>query len=727
MPLGENFAGAGALYVASDYTPVPLPDIPVNAMATKVDLATRDSFGGFCFQPPSLLLALLLNIPSSSGTPPSTFPPQTTIPTTPTTVPPAGGGGGGGTGTQPFSAPVNYLRNRAAVNGIPNGGCLGTGPTSGLASLVDCTSPNKALTFVANTGGFQIRQTNNGATCLQMGGAITGTEFDGAAGRTALVAQWGDCNTTTIQGGQTFASFFNYGLINNTGGIAPAWYYVIPRDNYPGWNNPCLSINGLITNPTAPPEQQYVQLSSTPVIQFTCQDATRVYWGQWAPAESFVNTGGCGSTCPPGPSGATYLEEIKPTLLEAAGDLACIGGAATPALFAAGSSECITFLPDIAPSTTQGGRSPWYLVDSSNPERCLGWAGTSTTWGLCDASAVWLDFESPTALAFSLRPQSNINLCVSRQVALEACANVSGQLWYDSGSISNLLKVMPTQPDSSWDSRTLDVWNAVEAEFPAMSTAMTVYRFQAPSAQRGQKQLTLPIAAADNVVQLLLREVMKYCDPRTRNCIGAVFSILNFAHWVVQGDVATKVGGKRECYVGTTLRRFDVVSGTCAAPIQAVEVKFDSTWGRTRGQEQLNQYVRDAFATKQQIVTVGASPPFPSFGSVSVFGYSTISYELLSTGVVVYKFNPRTLVPILFGSLGLQTYREYARKVFPNHNFQPARNGSIISSFIAAAKAAGEAPQVIGEQLYLQFTDQELDGWMQQQWRSMNPKIRRSL
>jgi hypothetical protein len=113
---------------------------------------------------------------------------------------------------------------------------------------------------------------------------------------------------------------------------------------------------------------------------------------------------------------------------------------------------------------------------------------------------VWLDFESPTALAFSLRPQSNTNLCLSRLVALEACVNTATQLWYDSQSVSSLLQTMPTQPDPKWPARDLDMWNAIEAEFPAMSTAMTTYRFQPPSPSRGQKQQTLPPVNSANIV-----------------------------------------------------------------------------------------------------------------------------------------------------------------------------------------------------------------------------------
>lgn len=712
MPLGQNFPPEPGLYVASDFTPVPLPDIPANAMVTRVQL---NSNGSFCQQPPAYMLALSLTIPSSSGTPPPTNPPQTVAPTTTPTTPGGGGGGGGGTGTEPFSSPVNYLRSRYSI-GLTNGACIATGSTSGAVSMVDCSSPNKALTFPRTSGNFQIKQTNNGQVCLQIGGSVTTTEFDGQAGRTALVAQWGDCQNTVNVPGQTFASFFNTELVSGGGGIEPAWYFVTPQDNYPGWNNPCLSINALAGTDTGTSGQP----SATPVIQFTCQPINGRYWQQWAPAESFAGPGNCGSTCPPGPPGATFLEEIKPTLLEAAGDLACIGGSSTPALFVVGSAECVTFLPDIAPTTTQGGRAAWYLIDTSNPERCLGYAGTSVRWGLCDSSAVWLDFESATPLAFSLRPQSNTNLCISRQIALESCANTASQLWYDSNSVANLMKMMPTQLNPAWDQRTQDDWRAVEAEYPSLSAAMTTYRYQAPSASRGQKAQTLPAVAVGNIVGELLREVMKYCDPRTRNCIGAAFATLNFAHWVVQGDIATKVGGELECLVKNSKRRFDVVSGTCLAPVSGIEVKFDSPWGRTRGQLQLQSYIAEA-GLNGQTVAIGTAPPFPSIGAISVFGYSTIQYDLLPTGVAVYRFDPRSIVPLLFSQLGIQTYREYAKKVFPRHLFQPPRNGLSISAFINAAKAAGEAPGKIGEQIYLQFTGEEIDGWVQQQWQATNP------
>ena len=713
MPVGQNFPPEPGLYVASDFTPVPLPDIPANAMVTRVQLT---SSGSFCHQPPAYILALSLNIPSSSGTPPPTNPPQTVAPTTTPTTPTTTPGGGGGTGTEPFSSPVNYLRSRYNT-GLTNGACIATGSTSGAVSMVDCSSPNKALTFPKTSGNFQIKQTNNGQVCLQIGGSVTTTEFDGQAGRTALVAQWGDCQNTVNVPGQTFASFFNTGLVSGGGGIEPAWYFVAPQDNYPGWNNPCLSMNALAGTDTGTSGQP----SATPVIQFTCQPVNGRYWQQWAPTESFAGTGNCGSTCPPGPPGATFLEEIKPTLLEAAGDLACIGGSSTPALFVVGSAECVTFLPDIAPTTTQGGRAAWYLVDTSNPDRCLGYAGTSLRWGLCDPSAVWLDFESPTPLAFSLRAQTNTNLCLSRQVALESCANVASQLWYDSNSVANLMKSMPTQLDPTWDARTQDAWRAVEADYPALSAAMTTYRYQAPSASRGQKAQTLPAVAVGNIVAELLREVMKYCDPRTRNCIGAAFASLNFVHWIVQGDIATKVGGERECLVlGGSGKKFDVVRGTCSNPNSAIEVKFDSAWGRTRGQIQLSDYIQTA-AQYSQTVTVGAAPPFPSLGAISLLGFSTVHYNLLTTGVAVYRFDPRTVVPLLFSQLGIQTYREYARKVFPAHQFQPARNGLTIDAFLSAAKAVREAPEKIGEQILLQFTDLEIDGWVHRQWRVTDP------
>jgi A nuclease of the HNH/ENDO VII superfamily with conserved LHH len=428
VDLGQNVSDAHHIYLDSSKLVATLPDIPVNAGMVSFDASMN--WCGF----PGVEFDVSVVIPSSSGLSPSTLPPisvATTVPGGPATTLP-----GGGSGLQPFSSPVNYLRTRFSDPANPNGSCINNGTVSAVVKMIDCGSSAKALKFTGGTSNFKIQQTFTATpSCLQLG-STPSAQID-TDGSVSLAGVWGDCSTTDISPtGQVFGSYFSAILNDGNQGnpaVAAPWYTIKLTENYPGWNDPCLSANALPGN-----NGVSGTLSGTPVIQFRCS-ATPVTWQQWAPTESFP--AGPPASPPPTPTDAKAFDDEIQTTLRRQSDLRCVeslrnDGSVVVSTTAIDPGLCLP----IVPTLVAGG---WSLGLAESDDQCLSTVGARIVWGDCSGSTVWVDaLVAPENVSFSLKPAgSSACFGVSTTGLAELTNCGAGTIWYDDGP--DAVKCMP--------------------------------------------------------------------------------------------------------------------------------------------------------------------------------------------------------------------------------------------------------------------------------------------
>jgi hypothetical protein len=162
-----------------------------------------------------------------SSTPPTTtIPPQTTTTIPATTIPPTPQGR-----PDPFSGYPNLLKNRYT------GTCLIPG------AQVGCESGSQQLTFTPYPGpnGQRAYQIRHSGQCLSVDFGAPDTQIQLPTGKYASKIAWLPCNNTNGYEGTWIPE-----LATNNNGLD--WYIMMPVDNRPGINDPCLNFN---TNPAS--------------------------------------------------------------------------------------------------------------------------------------------------------------------------------------------------------------------------------------------------------------------------------------------------------------------------------------------------------------------------------------------------------------------------------------------------------------------------------------------
>lgn len=426
MSVGQNFPPEPGLYVASDFTPVALPDIPANGMVTRVQL----SGSGFCWQPPAYILALSLNIPSSSGTPPPTNPPQTvpptTTPTTPTTVPP------GSTPVVPsnwFSTTNNFLKSKTRHDSSTPEACLGSDAQG--TNVVPAPGVQDLSFRPAGSGYRIVRGVLSNERCLMVTSNRSPVAFDPTPGNgNALILEWRLCSDAA--GGATYLDDTFTFTANDTqsASAAEVWVKMRPLYNYPGWNDPCIRLWN----------------SASAVLQFKCQSDSDVNLSDelWAPVERFPT--GPTNPRPNPPTGAKLFTVGDPTPIERVTDLACMSERpdGTYTFLIGEATDCEIFTP-------QWENGGWKLYQGDSPGLCLGLAGgqgPGVAKVPCSQHSAWLDQPVQSdGLSFPLAwvsPSLSVsNACIDGlrvPVQLSLCdAGQQGQLFYDFLNWCNLL------------------------------------------------------------------------------------------------------------------------------------------------------------------------------------------------------------------------------------------------------------------------------------------------
>lgn len=203
------------------------------------------------------------------------------------------------------------------------------------------------------------------------------------------------------------------------------WFYMVPRDNYAGWNDPCLNFN---TN---------VQSFNT-LIQFKCQrnGATQELFAPYESDWVAPTDPGGGGVDPVIPSGAHLLEDRSATPIESSVDLGCLSPRADGS-FSVGppsaSDTCSVFLPEL----TAGG---FFLRSLLRQSDCLGFDNFAVRTTSCTAGApaIWADTNISGA-TFQLRPANSTTYCLDRingTALLAVCSTALTQRWYDTSIVN---------------------------------------------------------------------------------------------------------------------------------------------------------------------------------------------------------------------------------------------------------------------------------------------------
>jgi hypothetical protein len=260
---GANFAPS--LYLAADYQPVPLDDIPTGASVTGIKFRISSCpFPGYPYQ-------MLLTIPSSTGVAPPTILPPVGPPTPPAPVSPV------------FDRNSNYLRSAYKDWNTTTDICLNpSGANTQVGACSNGTTPIKNLSFEeVATNQFRIHPSNDGTRCLQIGNKNHPVQQDPTQKSMALISEWGTCN------GQPANAAGKVGYLDELFTFSKTrdgWYTIKPAQNAANWADPCLSI---WAKPGGGVESGAVTRNGydAPVIQFSCQTGNPA-WQEWAPVET---------------------------------------------------------------------------------------------------------------------------------------------------------------------------------------------------------------------------------------------------------------------------------------------------------------------------------------------------------------------------------------------------------------------------------------------------------
>jgi hypothetical protein len=564
-----------------------------------------------------------------STTPPTTTtPPQTTTtvaPTTTTLTRPA-----------PFASYPNYLRSQKLKNDGAVAQCLMPGGSSIQSFAAACDSVTALLASVwdAAAQGYLVKQ---GGTCLQVDYNAPDPQVLLPGGAPAAKVGWVTCASTGP--GAVWVP-----TIVETDASGASWYQLIPNAR-PGVPTPCLNLN------------LGASQSTQMLVEYNCQGGTHTE-ERWAPNESFWTalggTGGTGgtptttspatvTTTPGTPAGAHLLEDGRITPFEVVSDLRCMLVAADGFIsVGTPSEECEIFKP----SLIAGG---FQFRKFGGADECMALAGYSVSIAPCSAATVWTDNPGadPVTKRFPIRPAADLSACLTVNAAgllflAQSCSSPTlDQLWYDAtnGPPSSLQSIVELRIRNQ---RTIE-----DTKPPSLTPSESSLWDQVADAANG------PLAAG------IFADVFRAFKPGcVSTCIGYVFQFLNFAHWSVQKDIASKVlNSEVECPVGQGTRlRIDV----CTVGLTEIaEVKPDNPFSLIAGQLQLGGYLA-TLARASVTSSLASAPPWPSLGTI-YGGIATITYRYVGAGVYGYSVISIPALAAFLAYVAGRTYRNVAK------------------------------------------------------------------
>jgi hypothetical protein len=360
-----------------------------------------------------------------SSTPPTTtIPPQTTTTVPATTIPPTPQGR-----PDPFSGYPNLLKNRYT------GTCLIPG------AQVGCESGSQQLTFTAYPGpnGQRAYQIRHSGQCLSVDFGAPDTQIQLPTGKYASKIAWLPCNNTNGYEGTWIPEH-----ATNSNGLD--WYIMMPVDNRPGIDDPCLNFN---TNPA----------STQMLIEYTCHRDGTSTEEHWAPQETYwtptTTTGtvttttvpsgvtvtttpsstGTTTSLPPAPTGAHLFEDGVLTPLQSVTDLSCLTIDSLNTFGTSLAGDCESFIPELNAGS-------WLLHRALDYDNCLTNTGYQLSTAPCATAAHWTD-RNIDGLKFAIRPTSDETMClelggIAAFLRLGCTTPTNKQLWYDAKTKSDV-------------------------------------------------------------------------------------------------------------------------------------------------------------------------------------------------------------------------------------------------------------------------------------------------
>jgi hypothetical protein len=355
----------------------------------------------------------------------------------------------------------------------------------------------------------------------------------------------------------------------------------------------------------------------------------------------------------------------------------CIASSSVGSVLTSDRSQCIVVTPrDYGPG--------FYLSVNEVQQTCLMRGQTDrrlvirsclTATQSISSDAVIIDGPGAIDPAFPIRkakmpdsPSSDYDQCVTRldsgAVEFSYCGvdPAVAQMWLDPSPFDFFFENIPTSKPAGLTEREGELWDNLEVGYVTAGTLWDNLRNASPGTTQ-YKDAHAALQSAMSSATLwgeTMVEVLRYCNTGVKRlkCVGFGFAIMTLAHWMVQGDLASRMGGQRECRIPSSLKRVDVVRGTCAAPTEIAEVKPDTPDTVTKGVAQLQGY-QSLYPIQPLIASVGTG--WPVWGVIAPVGPAVVvRYKFERAGVFSYDYDAPIFVPVAIGALAYGTYRNVA-------------------------------------------------------------------
>jgi hypothetical protein len=285
---------------------------------------------------------------------------------------------------------------------------------------------------VRDQGDLTARHTDQ---CLSVDFGAPDTQIQLPTSKYASKIAWLPCNNTNGYEGTWIPE-----LATNSNGLD--WYIMMPVDNRPGINDPCLNFN---TNPA----------STQMLIEYTCHRNGTSTEEHWAPQETFwtppvgtvtvtttipggttpttiPSSTGTTTSLPPAPTGAHLFEDGVLTPLQSVTDLSCLTIDSLNTFGTSLTGDCESFIPELNAGS-------WLLHRALDYDNCLTNTGYQLSTAPCTTAAHWTD-RNIDGLKFAIRPTTDETMCLelggpAAFLKLGCTTPTNKQLWYDAAKV----------------------------------------------------------------------------------------------------------------------------------------------------------------------------------------------------------------------------------------------------------------------------------------------------